>query len=110
MLDLTARRQRWTGPGSYGVDLFLSLPHVDIDSTQDDLTRLAGRIASRNLVRRFAVAPVWPRLRRAPRMGSEQERQELSHPGPQGLRHRKFSATSESELTEVVRIAPATSF
>src|SRR5207302_10334934 len=33
-----------------GVDLFLSLPHTDIDSTDDDLTLLADKLAAHNLV------------------------------------------------------------
>jgi sugar phosphate isomerase/epimerase len=43
-----------------GVDLFLFAPHVDIDSTDEDLKALAGAVSSRGLVIGSVVAPVWP--------------------------------------------------
>src|SRR4051812_49728851 len=43
-----------------GVDLFLSLPHTDIDSSDDDLARLAENLRSKNLVAGSLVALVWP--------------------------------------------------
>ena len=73
MLDLTAAA-KVDGARFDGVDLFLSLPHVDINSTHDDLTRLADRIAGRNLVVGSLVAPVWPPTGGGSAMGSEQER------------------------------------
>ena len=73
MLDLTAAAEV-DGARFDGVDLFLSLPHVDINSTHDDLTRLADRIASRNLVVGSLVAPVWPPTGGGSAMGSEEER------------------------------------
>ena len=57
-----------------GVDLFLFAPHVEIDSSRDDLKRLADRIASRNLVVGSLVAPVWPPTGGGSAMGSEQVR------------------------------------
>src|SRR5580698_952249 len=69
MLDLTAVA-RVDGVKFDGVDLFLSLPHVDIDSTPDDLKRLSDRIASRNLVVGSMVAPVWPPTGGGSAMGS----------------------------------------
>src|SRR5919202_3134421 len=59
MLDLTAKAQV-DGVKFDGVDLFLFAPHVDIDSTDDDLKRLADKVRSRNLVIGSVVAPVWP--------------------------------------------------
>ena len=59
MLDLTAAA-RVDGVGFDGVDLFLSLPHTDIDSTDDDLARLAEKLASKGLRAGSLVAPVWP--------------------------------------------------
>ena len=44
MLDLTAAAEV-NGTCFDGVDLFLYAPHVDIDSTGDDLKRLAEQIA-----------------------------------------------------------------
>src|SRR5947209_2378470 len=49
MLDLTAKASV-NGVKFDGVDLFLFAPHVDIDSTDDDLKRLADKVRSRNLV------------------------------------------------------------
>src|SRR5215469_13770813 len=59
MLDLTAASEV-NGTHFDGVDLFLFAPHVEIDSTEDDLKQLAEKIASRNLVVGSVVAPVWP--------------------------------------------------
>jgi hypothetical protein len=41
------------------VDLFLFAPHVDIDSTDDDLKRLADKARARGLAIGSVVAPVW---------------------------------------------------
>lgn len=73
MLNLTAAAEV-DGIRFDGVDLFLSLPHVDIDSTDEDLQRLADDIARRNLVVGSLVAPVWPPAGGGSAMGSEQER------------------------------------
>lgn len=73
MLDLTAAAEV-DGVKFDGVDLFLSLPHVDIDSTLDDLKRLSDSIASRDLVVGSMVAPVWPPTGGGSAMGSEEDR------------------------------------
>ena len=73
MLNLTAAAEV-DGIRFDGVDLFLSLPHTDIDSTDDDLKRLADSLATRNLVAGSLVAPVWPPTGGGSAMGSEQER------------------------------------
>jgi sugar phosphate isomerase/epimerase len=59
MLDLTSAAEV-DGVKFDGVDLFLFAPHVDIDSTDDDLKRLADKVRSRGLVIGSVVAPVWP--------------------------------------------------
>jgi sugar phosphate isomerase/epimerase len=59
MLDLTAAAEV-DGVKFDGVDLFLFAPHVDIDSTDDDLKALADRVQSRGLKVGSVVAPVWP--------------------------------------------------
>jgi len=59
MLDLTAAAEV-DGVRFDGVDLFLFDPHVSIDSTDDDLRRLADKAAARSLVIGSVVAPVWP--------------------------------------------------
>ena len=58
MLDLTVAAEV-DGVKFEGVDLFLSLPHTDIDSSDDDLKVLADKLSSRNLVAGSLVAPVW---------------------------------------------------
>ena len=73
MLDLTAEAEV-DGVRFDGVDLFLSSPHTDIDSTDDDLKRLADRMAERQLVVGSLVAPVWPPAGGGSAMGSEEER------------------------------------
>jgi Xylose isomerase-like TIM barrel len=57
-----------------GVDLFLSLPHTDIDSSDDDLARLAGNLQSKGLIAGSLVAPVWPATGGGSAMGSEEDR------------------------------------
>jgi sugar phosphate isomerase/epimerase len=59
MLDHTAKASV-NGQKFDGVDLFLFDPHVSIDSTDDDLKKLADRVAKRGLVVGSVVAPVWP--------------------------------------------------
>jgi sugar phosphate isomerase/epimerase len=73
MLDMTAAAEV-DGVKFDGVDLFASLPHVDIDSTRDDLARLAEDLARRNLVVGSLVAPVWPPTGGGSAMGSDEER------------------------------------
>src|SRR4051794_41793507 len=59
MLEMTAAAQV-DGARFDGVDLFLSDPHISIDSSADDLKRLADKIAAKDLVVGSLVAPVWP--------------------------------------------------
>src|SRR5262249_20660239 len=73
MLDLTAKAQV-DGTKFDGVDLFLFDPHVSIDSTNDDLKRLADKIRSKKLMVGSLVAPVWPPTGGRSAMGSEDER------------------------------------
>jgi len=73
MLNLTAAAEV-DGVRFDGVDLFLSLPHTDIDSTDDDLARLADNLASKHLNAGSLVAPVWPPTGGGSAMGSDEER------------------------------------
>src|SRR3954449_223815 len=73
MLDMTASAQV-DGIRFDGVDLFLSLPHTDIDSSADDLAKLAEKLSRRGLVAGSLVAPVWPPTGGGSAMGSEEER------------------------------------
>jgi sugar phosphate isomerase/epimerase len=74
MLDLTAAASV-DGTKFDGVDLFLFDPHVNIDSTTDDLKALADSIRKRNLVVGSVVAPVWPPTGGGSAMGNDEERQ-----------------------------------
>src|SRR5271169_1983609 len=59
MLNLTASASV-DGVRFEGVDLFLSLPHTGIDSSDDELKILSDKLASYNLKAGSLVAPVWP--------------------------------------------------
>ena len=68
MLSLTADAEV-DGTRFDGVDLFLSAPHTDIDSTDEDLARLAESLSRRNLRAGSLVAPVWPEQAAVPPWG-----------------------------------------
>src|SRR5580704_11321418 len=73
MLKLTAAAEVG-GVKFDGVDLFLSKPHTDIDSNDEDLSKLADKVASRGLVIGSLVAPVWEATGGGPAMGNDGER------------------------------------
>ena len=73
MLDLTAGAEV-DGVRFDGVDLFLFDPHTSIDSTDDDLKKLAEQLTKRNLLAGSLVAPVWPPTGGGSAMGSEEDR------------------------------------
>src|SRR5215472_9308889 len=73
MLRLTSNAEV-DGVKFEGVDLFLSLPHTDIDSSDDDLKKLADKLSSLNLRAGSLVAPVWPPTGGGSAMGNEEER------------------------------------
>ena len=76
MLDLTAAAEV-DGIRFDGVDLFLFAPHVDIDSTEDDLKRLTDEIASRDLKVGSLVAPVWSPTGGGSAMGSDEDQRKF---------------------------------
>ncbi|HOY57703.1 MAG TPA: TIM barrel protein [Verrucomicrobiota bacterium] len=76
MLDLTAKAEV-NGVKFDGVDLFLSAPHIDIDSTDDDLKRVADKIAGKGLAVGSVVAPVWEGTGGGSAMGGEEERKKF---------------------------------
>src|SRR5437660_9959418 len=73
MLKLTAAAEV-DGVRFDGVDLFLCDPHTSIDSSPEDLKRLADKIASYGFAIGSLVAPVWPPTGGGSAMGSEEER------------------------------------
>jgi len=76
MLDLTANASVG-GVKFDGVDLFLFDPHVSIDSSPDDVKRLADRIRARHLAVGSLVAPVWPPTGGGSAMGDATERRQF---------------------------------
>ncbi len=76
MIELTAAASV-DGVKFDGIDLFLSLPHVDIDSSRDDLKRLADKVRAKDLVIGSIVAPVWPPTGGGSAMGSDEERRKF---------------------------------
>src|SRR6267142_6192533 len=73
MIDLTAKASV-NGVKFDGIDVFLFAPHVNIDSTDDDLKKLADKVTAKNLTIGSVVAPVWPPTGGGSAMGSEEER------------------------------------
>ena len=76
MLRLTAAAEV-DGVKFDGVDLFLTSPHIDIDSNEDDIKKLAEKIAGLGLKVGSVVAPVWPPTGGGSAMGSEAERKQF---------------------------------
>src|SRR5699024_9819775 len=74
LLDLTAAAEV-DGVKFDGIDLFLSDPHISIDSTDDEIKELADNIAGRGLVVGSVVAPVWPDIGGGSAMGSKEDRE-----------------------------------
>src|SRR3954467_11557209 len=79
MLDLTAQASV-DGTRFDGVDLFLFEPHVSIDASDADLSRLADKIRSKGFVVGSLVAPVWPPTGGGSAMGSEDDRRNFLTP------------------------------
>jgi len=73
MLNLTAAAEV-DGIKFDGVDIFLFEPHINIDIDEDDLKRIAGKIAAKGLVVGSVVAPIWPPTGGGSAMGSPEER------------------------------------
>lgn len=73
MIELTANAQV-NGVKFDGIDLFLFDPHVNIDSSDDDLKRLVDKVRAKNLVIGSVVAPVWTGTGGGSAMGSEADR------------------------------------
>jgi len=76
MLDLTVAADV-DGVKFDGVDLFLFAPHVDIDSSDDDIKKLADKVRSLDLVIGTVTAPVWPPTGGGSAMGSDADRKQF---------------------------------
>jgi sugar phosphate isomerase/epimerase len=73
MIDMTAAAEA-DGAKFDGVDLFLSDPHTSIDSSDDDIKKLADKLGAKNLAVGSLVAPVWPPVGGGSAMGDAAER------------------------------------
>ena len=76
MLDLTAAAE-FEGQKFDGIDYFVFLPHTDPDASDDELTRIADLIASKDLKVGSLVAPVWPGTVGDSAMGDEGAQQKF---------------------------------
>ena len=76
MIELTAAAAV-AGVKFDGVDLFLCAPHVDINSSDDDLKKLADKLRAKNLVAGSLVAPVWTPAGGGSAMGTKAEREQF---------------------------------
>ena len=85
MLDLTAAAEV-DGVKFDGFDLFLFLPHIDIDSSDDALKTLAEKASSRNLLIGSVVAPVWPPTGGGPALDSGEGRKKFLEQVRKGCR------------------------
>ena len=76
MLDMTAAAEV-DGVKFDGFDLFLFDPHISIDSSDDDIKKLAEKAQKRNLEIGTVVAPIWGGTGGGSAMGDESERQKF---------------------------------
>jgi len=76
MIELTGNANV-NGRSFDGIDLFLADPHVSIDSSKDDIKRLADKLSKAGLEAGSLVAPVWPPVGGGSAMGSEQDRKKF---------------------------------
>ena len=107
MLDLTASAEN-DNARFEGVDLFLSDPHISIDSTDDQLKRLAEKIAAKDLVVGSVVAPVWPPTGGGSAMGTQEERRRFIEQVKKASRIAKTLRELGIRAYGVVRIDSAT--
>ena len=88
MLNLTAAAEV-NGVKFDGFDLFLYLPHIDIDSTENDdaaIRELAEKAQSRGLEIGTVVAPIWPPTGGGAAMGSPKEQRQFLDQVKKGCR------------------------
>ena len=73
MLQMTAAAEV-DGVKFDGIDIGLMDPHINIDSSDDEIKRLADKVGSLNLNIGSMVAPIWG----SPAMGSSEERKQFA--------------------------------
>ncbi len=74
LLKLTRDARGPNGEKFDGVDLFIVAPHFDIDSTKDDVKKMADHIAGYGLKVGSFVAPIWGGAGGGSAMGTAEER------------------------------------
>jgi sugar phosphate isomerase/epimerase len=74
LLDFTTAAEV-NGAKFEGVDLFVSDPHFSIDSTEQEVRKLAEKLQAKGLVAGSLVAPVWPPVGGGSAMGDKSERE-----------------------------------
>jgi len=108
MLDLTAGAAV-DGVTFDGVDLFLFDPHVSIDSSEDEVERLADRIRARHLKVGSLVAPVWAPTGGGSAMGDAIERRQFVTQVRKACQIGKTLRTVGIRTSGVIRIDSAAS-
>src|SRR5262249_24377025 len=108
MIDLTAKAEV-KGVKFDGIDVFLYAPHVDIDSSDDDLKRLADKVRAKNRVIDSVVAPVWGGTGGGSAMGGDAERDKFLTQVRKGCRIAKRLRELGIRPYGVVRIDSAAS-
>jgi sugar phosphate isomerase/epimerase len=108
LLELTAATEV-DGQRFDGVDLFLSEPHTSIDSSDDDLKRLAETVASKGLVIGSLVAPVWPPVGGASAAGNAAQRDQFVQQVEKACEIGQTLRALGIRPTGVIRIDSATS-
>jgi len=85
MLDLTAKAEV-NGVKFDGVDIFLFEPHINIDSSDDDLKRIADKVSAKGLTIGSVVAPIWPPTGGGSAMGGDEDRKKFVEQVRKGCR------------------------
>ena len=106
MLDLTAKASV-DGVKFDGVDIFLFSPHIDIDSSEDDLKKIADKIQAKGLKVGSVVAPIWTPTGGGAAMGDEAERKAFVGQVRKGCRIAKIFRDLGARPYGVVRIDSA---
>ena len=88
MLELTTA-SAVAGNSYDGVDLFLYQPHLDIDANEDEIRKLADKVAEAGLKVGTVVAPIWPDTEGGSAMGSTDERTRFVEAVRKGCRYAK---------------------
>jgi sugar phosphate isomerase/epimerase len=108
MIDLTAKAEV-NGVKFDGIDVFLFAPHVDIDSSDDDLKKLADKVRAKKLVIGSVVAPVWPPTGGGSAMGGDADRKNFLTQVQKGCRIAKRLRELGVRPYGIVRIDSASS-